>query len=204
MTKRKRHNPARKGRSLQRQKALDVLYEADLRQINVADLLEERKTVSTAAVPIGDYGITIVQTYADAAGDVDSMIEASSPDWSVARMSTVDRNLLRIGATEIMFLGVDVPIIVSEIASLARDVSADSAVRFTMGVLNRIGQIREEETAGQGVTVETLPLPDSTESGENDDEATAAVEDETTTGTVANEDGADKENNAPNHDAAKN
>lgn len=63
-------------------------------------------------------------------------------------MLIVDRSLLRVGATEIMFLGVDVPIVVSEIKSLARYFLRDNAVPFVMGVLNRIGEIRAEETAG--------------------------------------------------------
>ncbi|WP_394262408.1 transcription antitermination protein NusB [Trueperella sp.] len=161
----KRVNPERKGRSLQRQKALDVLFEADARATDLRELLEERKTISTNMVPIGEYGITIVDAYADAAGDVDSMIEAASPTWSLARMSTVDRNLLRIGATEIMFLGVDVPVVVSEIKSLARDLSSDSSVGFTMGVLNRVGEIRAAETAGLNDDVVTVPTtePDSDE-----------------------------------------
>ncbi|VEI12449.1 transcription antitermination protein NusB [Trueperella bialowiezensis] len=161
-----RRNPDRKGRSLQRQKALDVLYEADLRERDVHALLEERKTISTNIVPIGDYGITIVQTYADNAPDVDSMIEAASPDWSLARMSTVDRNLLRLGATELMFLGIDVPIVVSEIKGLARDLSSDSSVGFTMGVLNRVGEIRDAETAGLGTVVTEVPVTPSPEDGD--------------------------------------
>lgn len=144
-----RPNPKRKGRSLQRQMALDVLFEADAREVaDLRGLLEERKSVSTHMVPIGEYGITIVDTYADAAADVDSMIEAASPKWSLERMSIVDRSLLRVGATEIMFLGVDVPVVVSEIKSLAREVSSDNAVPFVMGVLNRVGEIRYAETAG--------------------------------------------------------
>ncbi len=162
----RRPNPERKGRSLQRQKALDVLFEADARGFDVGGLLEERKTVSTNIVPIGEYGITIVETYADAAGDVDSMIEAASPAWSLERMSAVDRNLLRIGATEIMFLGVDVPVVISEIRSLARDLSSDSAVGFTMGVLNRVGEIRAAETAGLNDDVTEVPVDPSV----NDDD----------------------------------
>ncbi|MFY9262952.1 MAG: transcription antitermination protein NusB [Actinomycetaceae bacterium] len=151
-TKKKRvRNPKRSGRSLQRQRALDVLFEADNRGIPVEkleELLEERTKVYTSQTPIGQYGQEIVRTYAHWADDVDSMLEAASTEWSVERMSTVDRNLLRIGATEIMYLDVAVGIIVKEIADLARDLSEDKSVRFTMGVLNRVGDIRKTETAG--------------------------------------------------------
>lgn len=147
----KRPNPKRSGRSLQRQRALDILFEADSRDIRPEDilqLLQERMRISTAQEPIREYGQSIVTTYVEWADDVDSMIDAASPTWSLDRMSVVDRNLLRIGATEHMYLDVDIPVIVKEIAALARDFSTDRAVRFTMGVLNRIGEIRKQETAG--------------------------------------------------------
>lgn len=158
MEKKSRPNPKRKGRSLQRQMALDVIFEADLRGTDLSALLEERKVISTHMVPIGDYGVTIVATYTDNAADVDSMIEAASPNWPIGRMSVVDRCLLRVGATELMFLDVDLPVVVSEIKSLARDISTDRAVPFLMGVINRIGEIRAGETAGLNDNFEQLPV----------------------------------------------
>lgn len=77
------------------------------------------------------------------------MIEAASPQWALARMSVVDRSLLRIGATELMFMDVPIAIVIKEITSLVRDFSTDKAVGFTMGVLNRIAEIRATETAGR-------------------------------------------------------
>ncbi|WP_124054853.1 transcription antitermination protein NusB [Arcanobacterium ihumii] len=148
----KKHiNPKRKGRSLQRQRALDVLFEADTRAIPVSELgqlLSERKTISTAQQPIGEYGIKLVETYIEWSEEVDSMIDAASPSWSLDRMSGVDRNLLRLGSVEIMFLDVDVPVVVKEISSLARDLSTDKAVGFTMGVLNRVSEIHKLERSG--------------------------------------------------------
>ncbi|XCB30102.1 transcription antitermination protein NusB [Arcanobacterium hippocoleae] len=149
----------RKGRSLQRQRALDVLFEADTKDIlesGLLDLLSQRRSISTAQQPIKEYGVKIVETYAKWADDVDSMIEAASPAWALNRMSAVDRNLLRIGATELMFLSVDVPVIVKEISGLARDFSTEKAISFTMGVLNRINEIRALETSGNGVREDLL------------------------------------------------
>lgn len=138
-------------RTRQRNRALDVLFEADSRGIDISELtalLDERSSVSTAQEPIGQYGKLIVSTYAEWADDVDSMIEAASPKWSVERMGMVDRNLLRVGATELMFLDVDRPIVIKEITALVKEFSDVKAVGFVMGVLNRIADIRESETAG--------------------------------------------------------
>ncbi|MDR6938756.1 transcription antitermination factor NusB [Arcanobacterium hippocoleae] len=143
----------RKGRSKQRQRALDVLFEADCKDLQITDLVDllaARQTLSTAQQPIQAYGTQIVETYAASHDDIDSMIEAASPAWALSRMSMVDRNLLRIGATELMYLNVDLPIVVKEIANLAREFSGDKAVSFTMGILNRIDEIRSLETSGEG------------------------------------------------------
>ncbi|USR80191.1 transcription antitermination factor NusB [Arcanobacterium pinnipediorum] len=146
-----RPRKGRKGRSLQRQRALDVLYEADLRsgEIDLSELLEQRSQQSPAQEPIKAYGQEIVRTYVEWADNVDSMIEAASPQWSLARMSIVDRSLLRIGTTELMFMDVPIAIVIKEITSLVRDFSNDKAVGFTMGVLNRIAEIRSAETSGR-------------------------------------------------------
>ncbi|MDY5272713.1 MAG: transcription antitermination factor NusB [Arcanobacterium sp.] len=147
-------NKRRKGRSLQRQRALDVLFEADVRRLRGARaqaLLDERRQVSTAQQPIQAYGVQIVQAYLENAQDVDAFIDAASPAWSVGRMSAVDRNILRIGTTEIVYLGVERPVAVKEAASLAREFSSDKSVGFTMGVLNRVADIRELETSGSGL-----------------------------------------------------
>lgn len=138
-------------RTRQRNRALDVLFEADargLRGSELSQLLDERGAISTAQEPIGEYGKRIVATYTEWADDVDSMIEAASPNWSLDRMSTVDRNLLRIGATELMYLDVARPIVIKEITALVKEFSEFKAVGFVMGVLNRIAEIREAETAG--------------------------------------------------------
>lgn len=151
----KNRNNKRKGRSLQRQRALDVFFEADTKNLltsGLLDLLNQRRDISTAQQPIQEYGIKIVETYAKWADNIDSMIEASSPSWALNRMSIVDRNLLRIGATELMFLHVDLPIVIKEITALARDFSNDKAISFIMGILNRINEIRMLETSGEEST----------------------------------------------------
>lgn len=149
----------RKGRSLQRQRALDVLFEADTKDLlpdHLLQLLLERRTVSTAQTPIQAYGVKIIETYAKWADDIDSMIEAASPAWALNRMNAIDRNLLRIGATELMYLDVDLPVVVKEISGLARDFSTDKAVSFTMGVLNRVYEIRQLETSGDASIDEVM------------------------------------------------
>ncbi|MGV9182723.1 transcription antitermination factor NusB [Arcanobacterium canis] len=147
-----RRDGRRKGRSLQRQRSLDVLYEIDFKDLSsrdALDLLKLRQSESTHQVPIGQYGVEIVSHFIENMENIDSMIEAASGAWSIDRMTIVDRNLLRLGAVELMYGGVDRPVVINEVASLAREFSTDKSVSFTMGILNRVSEIWELENSGR-------------------------------------------------------
>lgn len=137
-------------RTKQRNRALDVIFEADekglLGQGDLLVLLEERKVISTAQMPIGDFGASIVQAFAENADDIDTLIEASSEDWALSRMNAVDRSILRAAAAELVYVGTDRAHVIPEWASLAREFSTDRSVGFVMGVLNRVADIRKRET----------------------------------------------------------
>lgn len=136
-------------RSRQRHRALDVVFEADERGLldekSLLALLAERQIVSTAQVPIGDFGSDIVRAYATNADDVDTIIEAASEDWAMHRMNSVDRNILRCAAAELMYCGSERGFVVPEYAALARELSTERSVGFVMGILNKIADIRERE-----------------------------------------------------------
>ena len=140
-------------RTRQRHRALDVVFEADerglLSEAELLELLGERQSVSTAQVPIGDFGSQIVTAYAKDHDNVDSIIEAASEDWALSRMNSVDRNILRCAAAEYMFMDTPRALVVSEYSALARELSTDRSVGFIMGVLNRLADIRERETGSQ-------------------------------------------------------
>ena len=139
-------------RTRQRHRALDVVFEADERSLvgedAVLELLAQRKEVSTAQVPIGEFGSQIVEAYAHNCDNIDTIIEAASEDWALHRMNSVDRNILRCAAGELMFMGTERALVVSEYASLARELSTDRSVGFVMGILNKIADIRERELSG--------------------------------------------------------
>lgn len=160
-------------RSRQRHRALDVVFEADERGLldeeNLLALLSERQKVSTAQVPIADFGSDIVRAYAANGDDVDTIIEAASEDWAMRRMNSVDRNILRCAAAELMYCGTERTFVVPEYAALARELSTERSVGFVMGILNKIADIRAREL-GQGSTGEPT---DDDETVEENEERTA-------------------------------
>lgn len=137
-------------RTTQRRRALDVVFEADekglLTEEALLELLEQRQAVSTAQVPIGDFGSQIVRAYAGDMLNVDTLIEAASEDWGMDRMNTVDRSVLRLGTAELTVLGTKRSAVVAEWAGIARELSTERSVGFVMGVLNKVADIRARET----------------------------------------------------------
>ncbi|MDK6906076.1 transcription antitermination protein NusB [Actinotignum timonense] len=158
------------GRSTQRHRALDVLFEADEKNITseagILDLLAERQRVSTAQVPIGEFGSQIVTAYAQQISQVDTLIEASSEDWALDRMNAVDRSALRGAVAELMYLGTFRGAVIVEWTNLVREFSTDRSVGFVMGVLNKAADIREREESGSTPILQNDDAASAVESGE--------------------------------------
>ena len=70
---------------------------------------------------------------------IDELIEFYAVGWTLDRMPVVDRNLLRIGAFELLWSD-EVPdaVVLSEAVNLARDLSTDDSPTFVNGVLAKL------------------------------------------------------------------
>ena len=93
-------------RSKARKRALDILFEADLRGTPVLDLLTER--IALASPPVTDYAADLVRGVTEHVARIDELISEFAEGWTLDRMPAVDRNVLRIGVYELLWAP-DVP-----------------------------------------------------------------------------------------------
>ncbi|MFE2757232.1 transcription antitermination factor NusB [Actinosynnema sp. NPDC059335] len=131
-------------RSKARKRAVDVLYEADLRGSDPVTLLADR--VGSADVPpVNDYTITLVEGVTAHRARIDDLISEHSEGWTLQRMPAVDRAVLRIGLYELLWAA-DVPdaVAIDEAVELAKGLSTDDSPRFVNGVLGRIAVIADQ------------------------------------------------------------
>jgi transcription antitermination protein NusB len=128
-------------RSKARKRALDVLFEAELRQVPVLDLLAERMTLGSPPVP--EYAARLVRGVASHQEQIDTLIAQNAVDWTLDRMPAVDRNILRLGVYELLWAD-DVPdgVAISEAVLLARDLSTDASPAFVNGLLSKIMELK--------------------------------------------------------------
>jgi N utilization substance protein B len=128
-------------RSKARKRALDVLFEAELRGLPVLDLLAERITLGSPPVPA--YAADLVRGVAVHSARIDELISQYAEGWTLDRMPAVDRNILRIGIYELLWAA-DVPdgVAISEAVQLARDLSTDASPAFINGILAHLLELK--------------------------------------------------------------
>jgi N utilization substance protein B len=124
-------------RSKARKRALDVLFEAELRSQPVLDVLAERAADETPPLPA--YAADLVRGVHAHQQRIDELLAAYAEGWTLDRMPAVDRNLLRIGAFELLWAD-DIPdaVAISEAVRLARELSTESSPAFVNGLLARL------------------------------------------------------------------
>jgi transcription antitermination protein NusB len=124
-------------RTKARKRALDVLFECDLRDSDILETLARQRAQATPVVP--EYTVTLVEGVVTHRSRIDELITSYAVGWTLDRMPVVDRNLLRIGAFELLWSD-EVPdgVVLSEAVNLARDLSTDDSPTFVNGVLAKI------------------------------------------------------------------
>ncbi|WKD57586.1 hypothetical protein CAPI_05175 [Corynebacterium capitovis DSM 44611] len=129
-----------------RRRAVDILFEAETRDIDPVEIVADRTELSlnpqNAVAPVAEYTRQIVSGVAERLDDVDDSIERYlAENWQLDRLPVVDRQILRVAAWEISFNDeVDAPIAISNALLLATDYAGDAAPPYIHAVLDDIAQ----------------------------------------------------------------
>lgn len=119
-----------------RKRALDILFEADMRAVRAIDLLELRPI---SEISEADYARILVLGTSEHRAKIDELIHTYAQGWDMDRMPVIDRNLLRIALYEILWSAeVDDKIAVSEAVEMAHELSTKDSASYINGVLGRV------------------------------------------------------------------
>jgi N utilization substance protein B len=124
-------------RSKARKRAVDVLYEADLRSSDPLAVLRDR--LADANPPVPDHAVRLVEGAVEQQERIDALIEAHASGWSLDRLPDVDRAILRMAVYELLWVD-DVPdaVVIDEAVELAKALSTDDSPAYVNGVLGGI------------------------------------------------------------------
>ena len=124
-----------------RKRALDLLFESELRGADALTLLGER--IAGAEPPVNEYTVTLVEGVVAHRERIDGLLGSYSQGWTLDRMPAVDRNILRLGAYELLWRD-DVPdaVAINEAVHLAGELSTDESPGFVNGLLARLLELK--------------------------------------------------------------
>ena len=128
-------------RTKARKRAVDVLYEADLRGADPVELLRER--IADVSPPVPDHAVRLVEGVAANGARIDELIDRHARGWSLERLPDVDRAILRMAVFELLWAD-DVPdaVVIDEAVELAKALSTDDSPSFVNGVLGAIAEAK--------------------------------------------------------------
>lgn len=144
---------APRSRRAGRRRALEILYEADLKGRPIPTVLADHLHDEDSPPP--DFALALVRGVHRHRDELDGLISAHARGWTLARMPVIDRNLLRMGLFEILH-DPDVPtaVAINEAVELAKDLSTDDSGRFVNGLLARVA---EQQPQGSSMRETHLP-----------------------------------------------
>ncbi|GAB3281767.1 transcription antitermination factor NusB [Kineosporia babensis] len=130
-------------RSKARKRALDILFEADVRGVDPLTLMAERRRTDDPNRLLPAYTAELVEGVTASTERIDELLSTYSHGWTVERMPAVDRAVLRLGTWELLFND-DVPdaVAIDEAVELARTLSTDDSPNFVNGLLARLLEVK--------------------------------------------------------------
>lgn len=130
-------------RSKARKRALDLLFEADQRDVPARQLLDDRLANPVTQHPLSSLTSDLVRGVEERRDAIDEVIQTYSQGWQLDRMPAVDRAILRLGVYEVVWSD-EVPdaVAISEWVRLATELSTDDSPKFVNGLLARVAQLK--------------------------------------------------------------
>lgn len=122
-----------------REVALQVLYQLDMTEGSVEDILKAFWEGFNLPEDIRDYSGRLVGGVYQHLGEIDRWIGSASENWSLKRMSIVDRNILRLGVFELVF-SEDIPfkVAIDEAVELGKRYGTAESGAFINGILDKV------------------------------------------------------------------
>jgi N utilization substance protein B len=126
---------SRAGRREARERAVELAYEAEQRDLSVDEVL-----ASLVLAP-DDYTVALLRAAEDRREEAEALIARWAKGWTLERMPLLDRLIMRLAAAELLTQP-DVPtaVVLAQATELAGRFSTDDSSRFVNGVLAAIGR----------------------------------------------------------------
>ena len=126
-------------RTKAREYALQMLYQVDVTHADPQQTIQEFWTSRSASHDVKAFAIQLVQGTLEHLEEINRLIAMHANNWDINRMAVVDRNIIRMGAYELLYLE-EVPpkVCLNEAVELAKRFGDEESSKFVNGILDTI------------------------------------------------------------------
>ena len=122
-----------------RELALQILYQCDMRREPLDTIIEIHTDHFSVDESIRPFARLLAEGVRARLLEIDDLIVSLSENWSIERMSVVDRNILRMGTFEILYCDeIPAKVSINEAVDLGKTFGSDDSGAFINGILQRV------------------------------------------------------------------
>jgi transcription antitermination protein NusB len=147
-----------RNRTIGRELALKFLFMRDLRGPEVEDELEDFLLANPFANEARRFAKDLITGYLARSGSIDAEIDRAAENWDLKRMATVDRNILRLAAYELIgSQATPARVVINEAIEIGKKYGSGKTSSFVNGILDRIRRAAENPNSTRSTGSMTLP-----------------------------------------------
>jgi len=122
-----------------REVALQVLFQIDVSRVEAHEAIELFWDNFDAPENVRDFSTELITGTQSQRDDIDNLIKSCSENWSLERMSKVDRNILRLAVYELVYCN-DIPpkVTINEAIDLGKEFGSENSGSFINGILDAL------------------------------------------------------------------
>ena len=135
-------------RRIAREKALQSIFQIDMNETSPKDAIDYVLDGEAS----DDYLEKLVEGVTEHLEEMDSILTKHLEKWTIDRLATVDRNILRVAVYEMIYCKEDVPVnvAINEALEIAKIYGDESSSKFINSVLSKVKQTFEESSSSRG------------------------------------------------------
>lgn len=116
---------------------IDVIMNAAEKSVSALEIAE--LSVLSGRSDVKRYIHKIIKTYKERKDDIDGVIKELASGWDIDRLFKIDKDILRISITELLFIkDAPVKVVIDEALELAKKYSTDDSPSFINGILAKV------------------------------------------------------------------
>ena len=126
-------------RTKAREYALQMLYQLDAAHAEPQQTIQDFWVYHAASHDVRAFATQLVQGTLEHLTQINGLIATYASNWEIGRMAVVDRNILRMGAYELLYCGEIPPkVSLNEAVELAKRFGDEESSKFVNGILDTI------------------------------------------------------------------